>query len=94
MLFNDLVCSVVRAISSVFEVRDCDYCDGLPDRSVSIDCNVVDFSHLAPAVVANLSGAQLLDLKEETFIISFKSQEIRISKSFSENVRDLYIHAV
>jgi hypothetical protein len=94
MLFNDLVFYIVRGISSVFEERDCDYCDGLPDRYVSINCNDVDFSHLAPVVVANLSGAQLLDLNEETFSISFNSQVIRISKSFSENVRDLYIHAV
>ena len=94
MLFNDLVCSVVRGISSVFEERDCDYCDGFPDRFVSIECDDVDLSQLASPVVANLRGAQLLGFDNETFTISFKNQKLRISKSYSENVRDLYIHVV
>lgn len=94
MLFNDLVCAVVRAISSVFEERDYDCCDGLPDRYVSIGCNDVNFSRLAPLVVNNLNRAQLLETNEETFKIFFNGQVIRITKSFVDDIRDLYIRAL
>lgn len=95
MLFNDLVSSIVRGISSVFEERDCDYVEGLPDRHIEIDGDFVTWD-ICSAVVENLEGSTLLGTTDENFSVSFGGAEIKVEKVFypEAGIREIYIHAI
>jgi hypothetical protein len=95
MLFNDLVSSIVRGISSVFEERDCDYVEGLPDRHIEIDGDFITWD-ISSAVVKNLDGSTLLGTDDERFSVSFRGAEIKVEKVFypEAGIREIYIHAI
>ena len=95
MLFNDLVSLIVRGISSVFEERDCDYVEGLPDRHIEIDGDFITWD-VTTAVTENLEGSELIGTTDENFTISFRGAQIRVEKVFypEAGISEVYIHAL
>lgn len=77
MLANDIAVGVM----SVFEKRDCDYSDGLPERIVEFteDESLLNMSALATEVIQilNENNATLLDVSNDSFTISFNSVELK-----------------
>ncbi len=77
MLANDIAIGVM----SVFEKRDCDYSDGLPERIVEFteDESLLDMNVLGNEVVQILSekNCSLLDASTDSFTIGINSVELK-----------------
>lgn len=77
MLANDIAIGVM----SVFEKRDCDYSNDLPERIVEFteDESLLDMSAIANNVVQILSDSKcsLLNVSTDSFIIGINSVELK-----------------
>lgn len=95
MLYNNLISSLVCGISSVFEERDSDYVEGLPDRHVDLNSDFITWD-VTTAVTENLEGSELIGTTDENFTISFRGAQIRVEKVFypEAGISEVYIHAL
>lgn len=94
MLANDIAIGVM----SVFENRDCDYSDGLPERIVEFteDESLLDMSIIANNVVQilNENKCSLLDVSTDSFTIGINSVELKCKMIIFKDTENNGLHNI
>lgn len=94
MLANDIAIGVM----SVFEKRDCDYSDGLPERIVEFteDETLLNMSALGTEVIQilNENNATLLDVCNDAFTIGINSVELKCRMVIFKDIINNGLHSI